>query len=304
MKWQVEEVLLAKLCIGQKKHVAKEKAREESKRENDDLSEGQKKSKRIALDGIYSWSTYNSYKNKAIAFAEWAKMTYGCKTVESAKAYIQAYLDDQTDLGQSAWTIKLKACAIRKLYGITKEELRLHTPDRKREDIKRSRRACKHDKHVSKEKYKDIEMFCKGTGVRRHELAAVIPEDIRYENDILYVHVKQGKGGKSRNVQVLGGFYGYIDKYIGLPLNEPIFKNIPQNMDIHSYRAEFACSWYKKLARPLETLTRKQKYYCRGDMKGVVYDRKAMLEVSKMLGHERINVIASSYLWKIMNTKQ
>ena len=47
-------------------------------------------------------------------------------------------------------------------------------------------------------------MFCKETGLRRHELVAVLPEDIRYENDILYVHVKQGKGGKSRNVQVIG----------------------------------------------------------------------------------------------------
>ncbi len=34
MKWQVEEPLLAKLCIGQKKHEAKEKAREELKRKD------------------------------------------------------------------------------------------------------------------------------------------------------------------------------------------------------------------------------------------------------------------------------
>ena len=35
MKWQVEEVLLAKLCIGQSKHEAKKKAREELKRKNE-----------------------------------------------------------------------------------------------------------------------------------------------------------------------------------------------------------------------------------------------------------------------------
>ena len=296
MKWQVEEALLAKLCIGQKKHEAKEKAREEIKRKNENLPEDQRNKEKIKLHGIYSWCTYNIYKDKAIAFAEWTKRYYGCKTLESAKAYIQAYLDNQTTLGQSAWTIKLKASAICKLYGFSAEELYLHTPERKRKNIKRSRLDCKHDKHVSKEKYKDIEMFCKGTGLRRHELAAITPEDIRYENDILYVHVKQGKGGKKRDVQVLVEFYGYIDKYIGCPSDEPIFKKIPKNMDIHSYRAEFAYAWYKKLARPLDTLSRKQKYYCKGDMKGVVYDRRAMMMVSKMLGHERINVIASNYL--------
>ncbi len=299
MKWQVEEVLLAKLCIGQSKHEAKKKKREELKKKNENLPEGQRKNKRVVLEGIYSWNTYNDYKNKAIRFAEWAKKNYGCKTLESAKAYIQTYLENQADLGQSAWTIKSKSSAICKLYGVSAEELYLHTSKRKREDIKRSRFDCEHDKHVSEKKHRDIERFCKGTGVRRLELAAVYPKDIKYEKGILYVHVNQGKGGKTRDIPVHEDYYRDIDKYIGLPSNEPIFKNIPQNLDIHSYRTEFACSWYKKLARPLDTLTRKQKYYCKGDMKGVVYDRRAMMKVSKMLGHERINVIASNYLWRL-----
>ncbi len=94
-----------------------------------------------------------------------------------------------------------------------------------------------------------------------------------------------------RNGQLNGDFYAYIDKYIGLPSNETVFKVIPKNLDIHSYRAEFSCTWYEKLAR-------KEKYYCRGDKKGVVFDRRAMLQVSKMLRHERIYVIATHYLWK------
>ena len=83
----------------------------------------------------------------------------------------------------------------------------------------------------------------------------------------------------------------YNDENIG----EYIFKEIPQNLDIHSYRASYACELYKSLERPLDSLIREQKYYCKGDMKGNVYDKKAMLKVSKMLGHNRINVIASNY---------
>lgn len=186
------------------------------------------------MDGIYSWRTYNTYKDKATAFAEWAKKNYGCKTLESAKTYIQAYLGNQVDLGQSVWKIKLKASAICKLYGASTEELNLHTPERKRENIKRSRFDCENDKHVSKKRNKDLIGFCNGTGLRRHEVAAVYPKNIKYDTSGLIVHVKQGKGGKSRNVPVLVEFYPDVEKFIGLPPNDPIFMNIPKNIDIHS----------------------------------------------------------------------
>lgn len=297
MRWQVEEVLLAKLCIGQSKHEAKEREKERIKDEH--LVNGQEKKNKIKLDGIYSWSTYNSYKKHSIAFAEWTKKKFGCKTLESAKFHVQDYLNYRMSLNLSAWTIKLDANAITKLYGVEVEELGIHTPDRRRKDIKRSRFDWKHDKHISKEKNEDLIGFCKGTGLRRHELAAITPEDIKFEEGNLIVHVKRGKGGKARDVQVLEEFYPYVEKYIrGLPYDEPIFKKIPKNLDVHSYRAEFACAWYEKLARSLDSLTRKQKYYCKGDMKGIAYDRRAMIMVSKALGHERINVIVSNYLWK------
>jgi len=50
-------------------------------------------------------------------------------------------------------------------------------------------------------------------------------------------------------------------------------------------------------------VTREEKYYCKSDLKGVVYDKRAMMKVSQLLGHNRINVIASNYLWKMENMK-
>ena len=48
---------------------------------------------------------------------------------------------------------------------------------------------------------------------------------------------------------------------------------------------------------PMNVLSDKEKYYCRKDKTGCVYDRQAMLITSKNLGHNRINVIASNYLY-------
>ena len=50
-----------------------------------------------------------------------------------------------------------------------------------------------------------------------------------------------------------------------------------------------------QLARPLDTLARKEKYFCKRDRRGVVYDRRAMLQVSRQLGHNRISVIVGHY---------
>ena len=73
MKWQVQAAMLSKLCIGQSRHKAKEEIKKEGK---------------STPDGIYSWSTYNTYKKHCIAFAEWCKKTYGCKSIEGAKKHI------------------------------------------------------------------------------------------------------------------------------------------------------------------------------------------------------------------------
>lgn len=278
----MEQALLDKLCIGQSRHEAKKVAKGEGK---------------ATPDGIYSWSTYNGYKKHCIQFAEWAKREKGCKTIEEAKQYIQEYLDMRVEQGLSAWTIHLDCSAIVKMYGVSTIDLGLHVPERKRVDIKRSRYECEHDRHVSEEKNKDIINFCKGTGLRRHELEALKPENIHCIEGKVYVEVMKGKGGKYRIIEVLEEYAEHVAKYSQVK-SDRVFEKVPQNIDVHSYRAWFACRWYEKLARPLETLHGEQKYYCRGDMKEIVYDKNAMLKVSKLLGHNRINIIASNYLWK------
>ena len=79
--------------------------------------------------------------------------------------------------------------------------------------------------------------------------------------------------------------------------NGRIFKKIPKGVQCHYYRACYAQAYYDKIARPLDDLSKKQKYYMRKDRKGDVYDRLAMFYTSIQLGHSRISVIASHYLY-------
>ena len=78
--------------------------------------------------------------------------------------------------------------------------------------------------------------------------------------------------------------------------DQPVWGVLPAHMDEHGYRRDYATAYYNQIARDPRSLDPKERYCCRGDLKGVWYDRQAMLEVSRALGHNRINVIAGHYL--------
>jgi len=52
------------------------------------------------------------------------------------------------------------------------------------------------------------------------------------------------------------------------------------------------------IARDPATLPPGERYCCRGEMAGQWFDRAALMEVSKELGHARCNVVVSHYLWR------
>ena len=59
---------------------------------------------------------------------------------------------------------------------------------------------------------------------------------------------------------------------------------------------KFANNIYEINETPVEDIPPEDRYICRKDKAGIIYDRKAMLYASKQLGHNRIDVIANSYL--------
>ncbi|SDB05044.1 Phage integrase family protein [Ruminococcaceae bacterium FB2012] len=280
IKFQVQNILMLLLAIGE--------SRREAKAESED--------NKSPL--IHSWSTYNNYVKICIAFGNWVKEIFHIKEVADMKPYVSAYLKYRSDCGLSAWTVRLDAAALAKLYGCTSDGFGVDLPERKRSDVKRSRGEVK---KFSEENHTDIVTFCKATGVRIHELKALTKEDVFTDEDKVFVLVKCGKGGKSRIVPVLVGHEDDVLKVAEHCTDdkELLFKkkDIPARLPSHKYRAMYAKAQYQSLTRPLDEIPPKERYICRKDKAGVVYDKKAMEKVSKMLGHNRISVIAESYLY-------
>lgn len=261
-----------------------------------------------ANDFIFSFGTCKTYLRECVAFVKWCRKEHGTRDIEACKKYVKQYISNvrkQDGSKYSAYSLATKASAIAKMYGTQK----VKTPTRRREDIKRSRRPVERDKHYSPEKHKDLEAFGNCTGLRRHEMATLRGSQLEQKDGKYYIHVigNQAKGGKERYVEIVGDISKIVQcmKSAG---NDFVFKKIPSAFDEHSHRAIYAATIYKQYARdydtckrsPFATVDKTYKdsiYRCRHEMSGKWFDREAMLIASKSLGHNRIDVIAQSYLY-------
>lgn len=248
-------------------------------------------------DKIYSWNTYKTYLKHNIYFITWAKETHQIKSLDEGKKYVNEWLEMREKQGLSAYTVKLETSALMKLYSISSEDI-YKSKARYRANINRSRGEKVRDKHFSEEKHKDLVKFCRATGLRRAELQQLRGTDLIEINGEPFICISRGaKGGRHRNIP-LAFEKDFIQALMRSKGEEKVFEKVPNGADIHSYRAEFATRLYKKLARDIDSLPKSEKYHCRKDLKGVCYDKKAMLEVSRALGHNRISVIAGHYIRK------
>lgn len=244
-------------------------------------------------DKIYSYSTFNNYKQKCCDFAKYAKKEHHCKTLEQAKPFVIDFLKSKIDANYSIWTIKLYCAALSKLYQ-EKFSTQIDLPQRHRDQIKRSRLDAIRDKHFSETKNQALIDFCKSCGLRRHELENLKGKDLIYRDGQYYIFVENGKGGKSRYVPILYNNEKTIEKMQSVLPNERVWGKVHSCCDIHSLRREYCNAFYNSLCPSF--IPKEDRYYCRRDKKGVVYSRSSMMMVSNALGHSRISIIAYNYL--------
>lgn len=268
---QVIQTLKSKLAIGESKHF--------------DKIRGQ------TSDKIYSWSTYRNYLHHNCYFVKWAKEKHGCKTLAQARPFVDEWLKSRQEL--SAYTLKLEASALAKLYGCTTKDF-IKTKSRRREDITRSRGNKVRDKHFSESKNKDFVEFCKSTGLRRSEHQSLRGNQL-IEKDGEYFIAVTGKGGRYREAPIIGNVEAVVARMKEAG-NAFVWKTLPNGADIHGYRSEYCTSIYLANARDSNSLPKTDRYCCRGDLKGTWYDKPAMLKASQALGHNRINIIAEHYI--------
>ena len=246
-----------------------------------------------AESGIYSRSTYETYAREAKAFARWVEQTHAEHNIDAARAYAKEYIQQRNaDPKLSAWSVKTSAAALGKLYNCKTTDFG-PTRGRSREDITRSRGEATRDKHFSEDRHMDLVNFCKGTGLRRHEVEKVIGTDFNKEHGTITV---KGKGGKVREVKVLPEYREQIAAKMERAGSGKVWGKVSSAADIHAYRSQYATALYNRIARPIDQIPPQDRYFCRGDKAGIVYDRKAMELVSKCMGHTRVSVIAAHYL--------
>ena len=248
-----------------------------------------------ATEYIFSWSTYKAYTKHARYFLSWAKSKYKCKTLEQARQYADEWLQLRIDQGKSAYTVKLELAALCKLYGDTAADY-IQTPPRLRKNIARSRRQAVRDAHFSEANHADFVEFCRSTGLRRSELRALTGDKLVQQDGAWYVLVnKMSKGGRPRLSPIIGNVAKIVSMMQATGTGK-VFEKIPNGADIHSYRADYATTVYLMHARPIKSIPREERYCCRKDRKGTWFDRNAMLEASRALGHNRVCIVGEHYI--------
>lgn len=275
---QVQEALQAKLHPGDSRHMDKHSPTgTESK--------------------LYSFSTFRTYLNIGVKFTQFCKENYGCKTLEQCKPHLSDYIAHRESYC-SAYTTKLDVSALNKIYGT---DIRSNK-SRSRTAVTRSRGAKEMDKHFSATKNAELVSFLRSTGLRRAEATHARGSDLRHCSTSpvglgIYVRPSGAKGGRPRVAPLYCSpqTAQEIKDRCAAAGDRRLFDHIHTKLDVHSLRAEYAVEVYTQNARDLSTLFRGEKYYCRGDMKGIVLDRNSMRIVSNNLGHNRIQV-ATHYL--------
>lgn len=286
---QIQDAYDERLAIGQSKHAAKKAG--------------------TAQEHIYSWDTYRSYMKQANYFAKYCKAEHGCKTLEQCRPYVDEYLQSRSHL--SAYTQKLDAAALAKLYGCKSTDF-VKTEARIRSNITRSRGehgAKVRDRHFSEANHKDLVDFCRSTGLRRAELEALRGDKLIEKDGKWFIRVDSGsKGGRYREAPVTGQIE-HVKSLMERAGSGKVFEKVPHAADIHSYRADYAKAIYNEHARPIEQIPydrvnagsgrryQSEVYCCRGDQKGVKFDKVAMQIASEALGHNRISVVGEHYLY-------
>lgn len=250
---------------------------------------------------IYSKATFETYKQQFRHFAEWLDKAHPeAETLEDARGFVDEYLRHLIELERSAYSISTAKAAIAKVMGVEATQF-IATPPRLRADIKRSREVAERDKHISDKKEEELARFTSATGLRRKEMTMIKSDDLFFKNGQAYLNVTKGtKGGKPRIAKIVGKTEAEtreIVKWIQSKKGQ-LFNKLSSNYDNHFYRATYANRLYNQLKRDIDKIPTQDKYIMRKERAGEVYDKQAMLMVSKALGHNRISVIAQSYLYQ------
>lgn len=272
---------------------------------------------------IYSYTTMKTYDKRCRYFTDYVKSSadirnvlgHKPRTIDECRQFVKGYIKHQVDRNLSPYTIRLDVAALEKLYGM---KIEMELPQNVRAGITRSRFRTEKDKHFSAAKNEDLINFCKSCGPRRAELEKLSAGNLREIEGKYFISYEKGtKGGKQRLSPIVGSS-DEIKRAVEYIKTLKGKNHVHGALDVHSLRAVYAARVYYANKQSLNSLEGKYinyteltgkrdrngniifkpaLYICRKDKAGVVYDRAALLEASKALGHNREDVVAGHYLY-------
>ena len=273
----------------------------------------------ISIQCLYLGKQYAGWL--AEQHPEVTKLSYALR-----KGYAREYIQIMIDMGYAPSTINRATCALAKLYRCHSNDIHDNRPRRCYIDFMRSRSYSKerYQKDILRyfDKYDSIVEICRITGVRELELEHLYPECFK-ENakGQLYLHLdgkaQNTKGGKTRGVVIIPSNQARMREILAtLVPGELICPVAPSHLDIHGIRSMYTADHYGAIARPIEDIPKGERirrkhlkkdkkrgttrYYDPGIYRrrsvGRKFDRRALLIVSRSLGHNREDVVVASYL--------
>lgn len=285
LKYAALQRLDSLMAIGEKRAEAKA----EAQRQGESLF--------AFTDGkIHSYETRHNYQQIVMRFLDWCREIHEIHDLAIMDAHADEltslYLAERVEKGYSAWTLQTERSALRLFFQDRTLTTSVVLPQRKRENIVRSRHAVVRDQHFQPENWQPLIHFCLACGLRRAELRDLLAGQVyvRNSDQQLIVLVTKGKGGKRREVPV---FPGREQDVLALVKDrdpgEHVFDHLPGNADIHKYRRQFAQELYEILSgHPLPPPE--------GRLHSSELDQDVALQVSRCLGHNRLDIMFAHYL--------
>lgn len=293
---------LKKECkFNESKHQAKQKAREEAKKNHENYKQ---------VKGIYATSTYKDYCESIRIFVNYIIKNHSeVKDMEGCKKYIPEYIEYCREKGLSEWTIHKYSYGFRSAFHCTIEDLNITLGERRRADVVRCRDA-EESVERNNEKYKNMITLIKATGCRRAEILRLRKTDFREKTDSFGNKTgelevfKRGKNGIERWTIVNPKYTDFVKDYISnhstlnMAGEERLFRkaDIPAKMPVHDLRSDYACDLYRYYEE--RGYGNGNIYHCRRKLKGYSYDKGILSKVSYDLQHSRDNVVIN-YLFKM-----
>lgn len=199
--------------------------------------------------GISDRDTKRTYKAAIKRFCRWAKSNNYTReeVLTHPQDFLQAYTDDLVGRGLSPATIHTYLAAPCKGLKISMQLI--SKPERAIDAITRSRgeKNMQGRKDTERPQFARLMAFQSVVGLRRAELAHLYGSDLQRLDGVLYVIVRQGKGGKEQWQRVLPADAGTVTKtFEGIHQSEKVFTSaeLHNKIDLHGLRAAHARACY------------------------------------------------------------